>query len=51
MVRAPSKGHLIYDKPTSDLWDHADGSGSTAAVLIAVLDNKATLTHLDLAVI
>jgi cysteinyl-tRNA synthetase len=43
--------HLIYNSATGNLWYDADGSGKAAAVLIAVLDNHATLTYADLAVI
>ena len=44
--------HLFYDQTKGSLWYDADGSGKvSAAVLIAVLDNKATLSNLDLVVI
>ncbi|MGO4525712.1 hypothetical protein AB4097_12700, partial [Microvirga sp. 2MCAF35] len=43
--------HIIYDKTTGDLSYDADGSGSGAAVKIAVIENKAALTAADFFVI
>ncbi|MFY9290726.1 MAG: calcium-binding protein [Methylorubrum rhodinum] len=38
---------ILYKQTTGELFYDADGSGTTAAVKFAVLDNKAALTHAD----
>ena len=42
-----SSDRIIYNNKTGDLSYDADGTGSTAAVKFAVMENKATITAAD----
>ena len=46
-----SSDRIIYDNKTGALSYDADGTGSTAAVKFAVLENKATINAADFCVI
>jgi Ca2+-binding RTX toxin-like protein len=46
-----SNDRIIYNKKTGDLFYDADGTGSTAAVKFAVIENKASLTAADFFII
>jgi Ca2+-binding RTX toxin-like protein len=40
-----SDDYIIYNQNTGDVYYDRDGSGSAAAAKLAVIDNKALLTH------
>ncbi len=45
--KADADDHILYDSRSGGLFYDADGSGKAAAVMFAVLDNKAALTAAD----
>jgi Ca2+-binding RTX toxin-like protein len=46
-----AEDRIIYDQATGSLYYDADGTGSTAQVKFAILNNKATLSHYDFLII
>ena len=48
---ADAEDRVIYDKGTGSLYYDADGTGKTAAIKIAILQNHATLKLTDFLVI
>jgi Ca2+-binding RTX toxin-like protein len=44
---ADTSDRIIYDQPSGRLWYDADGTGTRAPVLFAVLDNHTVLTAVD----
>uniref|UniRef100_UPI0038BB691F M10 family metallopeptidase C-terminal domain-containing protein n=1 Tax=Limnohabitans sp. TaxID=1907725 RepID=UPI0038BB691F len=47
-VATTTTQRFVYDQPTGNLWNDADGSGKGKAVLIGVLDNHVQMAHTDL---
>ena len=48
---ADSDDRIVYDQATGSLFYDADGSGSGAALLFAVLDTSPTIAASDFAVV
>ena len=50
-AKVDADDRILYKQGTGELFYDADGSGKGAAVLFAVLDNKAAITHADFFVV